>query len=151
MQRHYPAGSPYRSTFAAFAAVWREGAHAAPAVTASVLTAGPALAPATAASVKGGVGALYRGVGATTFRGIILSTSQICAYDQAKQSLKRRGVLQEGIGLHLVSSLFAGCVHSRSSSVICRCSQRCAGRLFCSITSNPVGMSWPRASDMAGC
>jgi len=68
--------------------------------------------------VRGGLRSLYRGVDATTVRGIVLSTSQICAYDQAKQSLKRRGILEEGLGLHLTASLFAGA--------------------FCSITSNPV-------------
>lgn len=132
MQRHYPEGSPYRNTFSAFAAVWREGAYQSPALSTpatSSYTQYPALARTvhTASThsttlevnVRGGIESLYRGIGATTIRGIILSTSQICAYDQVKQTLKRRGVFAEGIGLHLTSSLFAG--------------------LFCSITSNPVG------------
>lgn len=95
MQAHYPNGSPYRNTFQAFAAVYREG------------TAGLG-GQSAAASVRGGLRSLYRGVDATTVRGIVLSTSQICAYDQAKQSLKRRGILAEGLGLHLTASLFAG-------------------------------------------
>ncbi|KAH9000353.1 mitochondrial carrier domain-containing protein [Lactarius akahatsu] len=61
-RRTTPAGSPYRSTRHAFASIWREG----------------------------GLRALYRGTDATTLRGIVLSVSQICAYDQLKQSLKRR-------------------------------------------------------------
>ncbi|CAL1707462.1 unnamed protein product [Somion occarium] len=90
MQAYYPEGRPYRNTPHAFASIWREG----------------------------GLRSLYRGVDATTVRGIVLSTSQICSYDQVKQVLKRRGILEEGIGLHLTASLFAG--------------------LVCSITSNPV-------------
>jgi hypothetical protein len=93
MQAHYPAGSPYRSTRHAFASVWREG----------------------------GLRALYRGTDATTLRGVVLSVSQICAYDQLKQSLKRRGVMQEGLALHFTASMFAG--------------------FICSVTSNPVGLS----------
>ena len=91
MQAHYSAGSPYRSTRHAFASVWREG----------------------------GLGALYRGTDATTIRGVVLSVSQICAYDQLKQSLKRRGVMQESLALHFTASMFAG--------------------FICSVTSNPVG------------
>lgn len=90
MQAHYPAGSPYRSTRHAFASVWREG----------------------------GLRALYRGTDATTIRGVVLSVSQICAYDQLKQSLKRRGVMQESLALHFTASMFAG--------------------FICSVTSNPV-------------
>jgi hypothetical protein len=91
MQAHYSAGSPYRSTRHAFASVWHEG----------------------------GLRALYRGTNATTIRGVVVSVSQICAYDQLKQSLKRRGVMQEGLALHFTASMFAG--------------------FICSVTSNPVG------------
>ncbi|KAI0743363.1 hypothetical protein C8Q80DRAFT_1106739 [Daedaleopsis nitida] len=104
MQAYYPNGSPYRSMRHAFASIWQEGAQKAVAASAS--------------SVSGGLGALYRGVEATTIRGIVLSATQICSYDQIKQSLKKRGVMQEGVPLHFVASTFAG--------------------LFCSITSNPV-------------
>ena len=58
--------------------------------------------------VFGGLRALYRGVEATTIRGIVLSTSQICSYDQIKQILKQKGIMQEGVGLHLTASMFAG-------------------------------------------
>ena len=92
MQAYYPQGRPYRNTPHAFAAIWREGVQAA----------------GSSSSIKGGLSALYRGVDATTVRGIILSSSQICSYDQVKQVLKRRGVMEEGLGLHLTASLFAG-------------------------------------------
>ncbi|KAI0328385.1 mitochondrial carrier [Cubamyces sp. BRFM 1775] len=104
MQAYYPDGSPYRNMRHAFASIYREGAALA--------------ASKGVSSLAGGVGALYRGVEATTIRGIVLSATQICSYDQIKQSLKKRGIMQEGVPLHLVASTFAG--------------------LFCSITSNPV-------------
>lgn len=93
MQAHYPDGSPYRNTRHAFATVFREGANSA---------------AAKGYPVFGGLRSLWRGVEATTVRGVVLSASQICSYDQVKQVLKKNGVMQEGIGLHLTSSLFAG-------------------------------------------
>ena len=69
-----------------------------------------AAAVAGASPLAGGVRAMYRGVVPTTVRGIVLSATQICSYDQIKQSLKRRGVMQEGVPLHLTASMFAGCV-----------------------------------------
>ena len=94
MQAYYPDGSPYRNMRHAFASIWQDGAQKAVA--------------AGAAPIAGGLRALYRGVEATTIRGIVLSATQICSYDQIKQSLKRRGVMQEGVPLHLVASTFAG-------------------------------------------
>ncbi|EMD37743.1 hypothetical protein CERSUDRAFT_114376 [Gelatoporia subvermispora B] len=102
MQAYYPAGSPYRNMRHAFASIWQEGARATK----------------SNSSVVGGLQALYRGVDATTVRGIVLSVSQICSYDQIKQTLKKKEIMEEGIGLHFTASMFAG--------------------LFCSITSNPV-------------
>ncbi|KAI0768812.1 mitochondrial carrier [Trametes elegans] len=104
MQAYYPNGSPYRQMRHAFASIYEEGATLAGSRGAS--------------AAYGGIQALYRGVEATTIRGIVLSATQICSYDQIKQSLKKRGLMQEGVPLHLVASTFAG--------------------LFCSITSNPV-------------
>jgi len=103
MQAHYPGGSPYRNTRHAFATVFREGANSS---------------AAKGYPVFGGLRSLWRGVEATTVRGVVLSISQICSYDQVKQVLKKNEIMQEGMGLHLTASLFAG--------------------LFCSITSNPV-------------
>ncbi|TFK46092.1 mitochondrial carrier [Heliocybe sulcata] len=101
MQAYHPTTPPYPTLLTCYAAVYREGQTQHP-----------------SSPHWGGIRSLYRGVEATTIRGIILSTSQICSYDQVKQTLKARGIMQEGFGLHLTSSLFAG--------------------LFCSITSNPV-------------
>lgn len=97
MQAYYPDGSPYRSMRHAFASIWQDGAQNAVAAGAS--------------PVSGGLRALYRGVEATTIRGIVLSATQICSYDQIKQSLKKRGIMQEGVPLHFVASTFAGYVN----------------------------------------
>ncbi|KAH9832315.1 mitochondrial carrier [Rhodofomes roseus] len=104
MQAYYPDGGPYKNMRHAFATIWKEGA-------APTTASGPS-------SMLGGLRALYRGVNPTTVRGIVLSVSQICSYDQVKQVLKRRNLMQEGVGLHFVASMVAG--------------------LVCSITSNPV-------------
>ncbi|KAM5543268.1 hypothetical protein V8D89_003142 [Ganoderma adspersum] len=104
MQAYYPNGSPYRNLRHAFATIYQDGARAAVAAGTS---------PAA-----GGIRSLYRGVGPTTIRGIVLSGTQICSYDQIKQTLKKRGIMQEGVSLHFVASTFAG--------------------FFCSVTSNPV-------------
>ncbi|KAI0093377.1 mitochondrial carrier [Irpex rosettiformis] len=103
MQAYYPNGSPYKNTRHAFASIFREG------IASSTGRGSPILA---------GLGALYKGVVPTIVRGVVLSASQICSYDQVKQTLKKNGVFEEGIQLHMTASLFAG--------------------LFCSITSNPV-------------
>jgi hypothetical protein len=97
MQTYHPEGSPYLSTRHAFSTVWREGAHQA--------SNGSRLV-----TLRGGLASLYRGTSATTIRGLVLSTTQICSYDQFKQSMKSRGLMREGFGLHLTSSMFAGLV-----------------------------------------
>ncbi|KAI0035952.1 mitochondrial carrier [Vararia minispora EC-137] len=90
MQAYSPTGRPYTTTRAAFASVWREG----------------------------GFRALYRGTDATTARGVVLTVSQICSYDQTKQTFKRHGWMEEGLPLHATVSMIAGFV--------------------CSVASNPV-------------
>ncbi|QRV89570.1 mitochondrial carrier protein [Ceratobasidium sp. AG-Ba] len=69
-------------------------------------------------SLAGGLRALWRGTTATVTRGAVITTAQIGSYDHFKQVVKSRGVMKEGVPLHLTSSLFAG--------------------LVCSIASNPV-------------
>ena len=95
MQAHYPDGSPYRNMRNAFATVFREGMHH------PSWTGHPLL---------GGIRAMWRGVEATTVRGVVLSISQICSYDHVKQTLKMNGIMKEGVGLHLTASVFAGFV-----------------------------------------
>jgi Mitochondrial carrier protein len=118
MQTYYPEGSPYLSTRHAFATVWREGAQPP--------------------SILGGLRSLYRGTSATTIRGMILSTSQICSYDQIKQTFKKKGLMQEGFNLHFTCSMIAG-YGSAFRHVILQIDVLEPFSLFCSITSNPVG------------
>jgi hypothetical protein len=95
MQRPHPlgvgAGREHAHVLAAFRSVYGEGAVARP-----------------TAPIVGGLDALWRGAGATTLRALVLSTSQIVAYDQTKQTLREKGVMKEGLGLHFVASTFAG-------------------------------------------
>ena len=107
MQAYYPDGRPYRNTRHAFASIYRDGAQKALATGAS--------------PISGGLRALYRGVEATTIRGIVLSATQICSYDQIKQSLKKRGIMQEGVPLHFVASTFAGFVSASEIPQVALC------------------------------
>ncbi|CAE6514803.1 unnamed protein product [Rhizoctonia solani] len=66
----------------------------------------------------GGLRALWRGTSATVTRGAVITVAQIGSYDHSKQLIKSHRLMNEGIPLHLTSSLFAG--------------------LVCSIASNPV-------------
>ena len=93
MQAYYPHGNPYKNTRHAFVSVFREGVNSSTARGVPILD---------------GLGALYKGVIPTTVRGVVLSASQICSYDQVKQTLKRNGIFEEGIKLHVTASLFAG-------------------------------------------
>ena len=94
MQAYYPQGSPYKNMRHAFFKIWEEGARTA--------------VNPTSFSILGGLRAWWRGVDATTVRGIVLSVSQICSYDQIKQTLKQKGVMNKGVSLHFVASMFAG-------------------------------------------
>ena len=94
MQAEYPQGRPYRNTSHAFASVFREGAHSA-----TLLETSP---------LMGGLRALWRGAEATTFRGVVLTISQIASYDHIKQVFKSKRWMQEGVGLHVTASFLAG-------------------------------------------
>lgn len=98
MQAPYAPGTlpPYRNTFHAFSAVYREGGG----------------------SVVGGMRALWRGTGPTVARGIVISVSQIVGYDQCKQTLKFNMGWGEGLRLHLAASLFAGLFCSITSNPV---------------------------------
>ncbi|CAE6529279.1 unnamed protein product [Rhizoctonia solani] len=56
----------------------------------------------------GGLRALWRGTSATVTRGAIITVAQIGSYDHFKQTIKSRRLMDEGMPLHLTSSLFAG-------------------------------------------
>ncbi|KAI0700904.1 mitochondrial carrier [Cytidiella melzeri] len=104
MQAEYPQGRPYRNTPHAFASVFREGAQSAAAIKTSPL--------------MGGLRTLWRGAEATTFRGVVLTISQIASYDHIKQVFKSKHWMQEGVPLHITASFLAGLCCSLTSSPI---------------------------------
>eukprot|EP00013_Stygamoeba_regulata_P006071 CAMPEP_0177639928 /NCGR_PEP_ID=MMETSP0447-20121125/6277_1 /TAXON_ID=0 /ORGANISM="Stygamoeba regulata, Strain BSH-02190019" /LENGTH=305 /DNA_ID=CAMNT_0019141977 /DNA_START=225 /DNA_END=1142 /DNA_ORIENTATION=- len=81
---------PYRSTLHAFVEIFRQG----------------------------GLRALYVGTNANTQRAVLLTGSQLAAYDHSKHYIINRGWMHEGYQLHLVSSVFAGLVCSITTSPI---------------------------------
>ncbi|KAG9079950.1 hypothetical protein FRC06_007264, partial [Ceratobasidium sp. 370] len=94
--RHIPPKPEYSTISSALGSVYAEGGG----------------------TLSGGLRSLWRGTAATVTRGAVITTAQIGSYDHFKQVVKGRGLMQEGVPLHLTSSLFAG--------------------LVCSIVSNPV-------------
>ena len=64
-------------------------------------------AAAAIVSGEGGVGALYRGLGATAARQALLSGGQLASYDQAKEVLRGLG-FAESTGLHMGCALLSG-------------------------------------------
>ncbi|EKU21282.1 mitochondrial 2-oxoglutarate malate carrier protein [Nannochloropsis gaditana CCMP526] len=61
-----------------------------------------------------GVLTYWRGAGPTVMRAMVVSTTQLGTYDQAKVTFKETG-LPDGTSLHLISSLTAGLVYSLAS------------------------------------
>lgn len=59
---------------------------------------------------EGGVRALWRGLGATVARQMLLSGGQLASYDQAKQTARESFGLAESPPLHLVCAAFSGLV-----------------------------------------
>lgn len=60
------------------------------------------------ATTEGVVNGLYRGVGPTASRGMLLTAAQLPAYDHIKHTMLNLGVLPEGKPLHFISSFAAG-------------------------------------------
>ncbi|KAH7342039.1 mitochondrial carrier domain-containing protein [Rhizoctonia solani] len=59
-------------------------------------------------TLSGGLRSLWRGTTATVTRGAIITVAQIGSYDHFKQVFKSHRIMDEGMPLHLTSSLFAG-------------------------------------------
>jgi len=51
---------------------------------------------------------LYRGVGPTTARATVLAAAELSSYDDIKQRLLQKGLLNEGLGLHFTTACCAG-------------------------------------------
>ncbi|KAI9355404.1 mitochondrial carrier domain-containing protein [Zopfochytrium polystomum] len=57
-----------------------------------------------------GIASLYRGVQATAIRASLLTSGQLASYDETKYLMKKYGIMQEGLNLHVVASIVAGLV-----------------------------------------
>ena len=66
----------------------------------------------------GGPAAFYRGVSATIIRAAILNATKLAAYDETKYMLKRNKIMEEGMGLHFVASMFAGVMVAATTSPV---------------------------------
>eukprot|EP00040_Diaphanoeca_grandis_P001024 m.17296 g.17296 ORF g.17296 m.17296 type:complete len:314 (-) comp11425_c0_seq1:65-1006(-) len=60
------------------------------------------------ASKEGVVNGLYRGVGPTASRGMLLTAAQLPSYDHIKHTMLNMGLMADGKPLHFVSSFLAG-------------------------------------------
>eukprot|EP00494_Astrolonche_serrata_P003640 UN03647 len=55
---------------------------------------------------------LYRGVGPTIVRGMVVSMTQLATYDQAKSVLLNLNIIkEEGVRSHLSASLISGSIY----------------------------------------
>eukprot|EP01127_Copromyxa_protea_P004380 TRINITY_DN14243_c0_g1_i1.p1 TRINITY_DN14243_c0_g1~~TRINITY_DN14243_c0_g1_i1.p1 ORF type:complete len:296 (-),score=55.93 TRINITY_DN14243_c0_g1_i1:17-904(-) len=55
-----------------------------------------------------GIRGLYKGVGPTTQRAILLTAAQLATYDEIKNGIKKVGLINEGIALHFLCATFSG-------------------------------------------
>jgi solute carrier family 25 protein 14/30 len=66
----------------------------------------------------GGFMGMYRGVETTMIRAAILNATKLAAYDELKYTLKRHKIMEEGMGLHFVASMFAGVMVAATTSPV---------------------------------
>lgn len=57
---------------------------------------------------EGGIAGMYRGVVPTVQRAMVLTATQFATYDEVKYLLIGNGLLEEGVGAHIASSITAG-------------------------------------------
>jgi len=70
-----------------------------------------------------GVPTLWRGVGPTVVRGMVVSATQLATYDQAKEMLNSSFKL-DGVSLHLSASLVSGFIYCAASLPLDICKTR---------------------------
>merc|ERR1711920_765411 len=61
---------------------------------------------------------LWRGVGPTVQRAALVTASQIPSYDHMKHTILNHGLMDEGVKLHIVCSMFAGLVAATVTSPV---------------------------------
>lgn len=82
---------------------------------------------------------LYKGANPTSARAAVVAASEIVSYDEIKVLFLRRGWLQEGVPLHLVSALISGFVATLCSSPFDVVKSRLMTQPF---DSNGVGLQY---------
>lgn len=68
--------------------------------------------------VAEGVGSLWRGSALTVNRAMLVTASQLASYDQLKEAILARGVMEDGLGTHVAASLGAGVVAAVASNPV---------------------------------
>lgn len=51
---------------------------------------------------------LWRGLGPNIMRNAVINTAELATYDQIKETIKAKGLMEEGVPLHVVGSVSAG-------------------------------------------
>ncbi|CAM8881135.1 unnamed protein product [Rhodiola kirilowii] len=69
-------------------------------------------------SEQEGIAMLWRGSSLTVKRAMIVSASQLASYDHMKEWILRHGVLNDGFGTHVASSVVAGFVAAVTSTPV---------------------------------
>ncbi|XP_022752787.1 mitochondrial uncoupling protein 5-like [Durio zibethinus] len=72
----------------------------------------------TQISKQEGVASLWRGSSLTVNRAMIVTTSQLATYDQIKEAIIQKGVMEDGIWTHLAASFAAGVVAAIASNPV---------------------------------
>ncbi|XWS23969.1 hypothetical protein CRYUN_Cryun28dG0061200 [Craigia yunnanensis] len=72
----------------------------------------------TRISKQEGVASLWRGSSLTVIRAMIVTASQLATYDQIKETILRKGVMEDGIGTHVTASFAAGVVAAIASNPV---------------------------------
>ncbi|KAJ9174931.1 hypothetical protein P3X46_013525 [Hevea brasiliensis] len=72
----------------------------------------------TQMSKQEGIASLWRGSSLTVNRAMIVTASQLASYDQIKEIILQKGVMNDGIGTHVTASFAAGFVASVASNPI---------------------------------
>ncbi|WCJ40780.1 dicarboxylate carrier 2 [Euphorbia peplus] len=69
-------------------------------------------------SKQEGVTSLWRGSSLTVNRAMIVTASQLASYDEIKETILKRGVMEDGLGTHVAASFAAGFVASVASNPV---------------------------------
>ena len=72
----------------------------------------------TRISKQEGVASLWRGSSLTVIRAMIVTASQLATYDQIKEAILEKGIMEDGMGTHVAASFTAGVVAAVASNPV---------------------------------